>query len=145
MLLAYGILRRYWHDLDPAIQQTIRTLEAFEDAPRKPLDPPLDNFDYVMDLFLEPFDRGRAYSETTMAMWLVGGWWPEVKSVWADKELPESWRLLFHDIFGNPFRPLPSLDPRASCNYVPDPVRICSMNRSSQPHARRLITMLSRP
>jgi hypothetical protein len=111
MLLAYGILRRYWGCLDPAIQQAIETLEALEETPGKTPDPPLNDFDYVTDLFLDPLYRSSSDSETCMAMWLVGGWWPEVKSIWAAEELPESWRRLFHDIFGNPFRPLPNLDP----------------------------------
>ncbi len=65
---------------------------------------------YVMDLFLNPLQRGDSDSETSMAMWLVGGWWPEVKSIWSGKELPESWRSLIQDIFGNPFRPV-AFDP----------------------------------
>jgi hypothetical protein len=64
-----------------------------------------------MDLFLDPLYQGNTNSETSMAMWLVAGWWPEVKSIWSDKELPESWRPLFHDIFGDAFRPV-VFDPR---------------------------------
>ncbi len=83
-------------------------MEAFEGAPERPLDAPLDDFGNVMDLLGEYQDATEG--ETAMALWLVGGWWPEVRSRWAGQEFPGSWRPLFHDIFGNPFRPLPSLE-----------------------------------
>jgi hypothetical protein len=104
-LLAYGVLRRYWHSLSSEIKQAVETLEALEDTPGMHLDPPLDDFNYIMDLFLAPMYQGTAGDERSMAMWVVGGWWPDFKSTWADKKLPESWRSLIHDVFGDFFRP----------------------------------------
>jgi hypothetical protein len=104
ILLAYGVLRRYWDRLAPAARETLSVLEAFEAAPDRPLDPPLDDFGHVMDLLGEYQDA--AEGETAMALWLVGGWWPEVRSRWEGQELPESWRSLFDDVFGDTFRPV---------------------------------------
>jgi hypothetical protein len=108
MLLAFGLLRRYWDHLAPAARQTIAALEVFEGAPERPLDPPLDDFSNVMDLLIKYQDA--AEGETAMALWLVGGWWPEVRSRWSDQELPASWRPLFHDDFGDAFRSI-AFDP----------------------------------
>jgi hypothetical protein len=104
MLLAYGVLRRYWDRLDPAARETLSALEAFEGAPDRPLSPPLGDFSNVMDLLGEY--QGAAEGETAMALWLVGGWWPEVRRRWEGQELPASWRPLFEDVFGDAFRPV---------------------------------------
>src|ERR1700722_12748666 len=53
MLLAFGILRRYWDHLAPEARQTIAALEALEEAPDRPREPPLDDFSNVMDLLNE--------------------------------------------------------------------------------------------
>jgi hypothetical protein len=110
MLLAFAILRQYWKSLDKSVQGAAMALEAFEEPPHKTPRPPHDDFGYIMDLFLEPLSKGDTDSEVAMAMWLVGGWWSEVKNMWAHTMLPVSWRPLFHDVFGNPFRPTPSVD-----------------------------------
>jgi hypothetical protein len=110
MLLAYGIVRHYWLELDPQVQSAVEALESFENTPTIAPEPPLDDFGYVMDLFLDASNQGTADSEISIAMWLVAGWWPEVKSTWSGIDLPESWRPLIQDIFGNPFRPV-AFDP----------------------------------
>jgi hypothetical protein len=104
MLLAYGILRRYWDYLDPTAQQTIAALEEFEEAPDRQPDPPLDDFSSVMDLLIEY--QKAAKGEPAMTLWLVGGWWPEVTRHWSEQELPQSWRPLFNDVFGDAFQPV---------------------------------------
>ena len=108
MLLAYGLLRRYWQNLGSNIKHAVDTLEALEDTPDKQLDAPLDDFAYVMDLFIAHQDATE--DETSAAIWVVSGWWPEVKTACADKHFPESWRPFFHDVFGDFFRSV-SLNP----------------------------------
>jgi hypothetical protein len=103
MLLAYGVLRRYWAGLDPELRQAVAALEEFEDAPDHPPDPPLGDFAYVSNLCIDHVNRGTVDRETVAALYLVFHWWPVVKQEWP--ELPESWRSLFDDVFGDFFRP----------------------------------------
>jgi hypothetical protein len=110
MLLAYGLLRQYWNDLASEVQAALVSLEVYEDLPSEKPASPFDDFGYISDLFLAPLYRDEWDNEANMAMWLVVGWWPEVKSNKEERPIPESWRPVVHDIFGNPFRPV-TFDP----------------------------------
>jgi hypothetical protein len=103
-LLAFGILRRYWDHLAPDARQTIAALEVSEEAQERERDPLGDDYVKVMDLLGEYWEA--AEGETAMALWLVTGWWPGVKTDSAGQELPASWRPLFDDVFGDAFRPV---------------------------------------
>jgi hypothetical protein len=103
MLLAFAVVRRYWSRLAAAARRTIAAWEATEEGERE-RDPLGDDYVRYMDLLIK--HRDAAKGETAMALWLVCGWWPEVKSFWSDQELPADWRPLFHDVFGDAFRPV---------------------------------------
>jgi len=103
MLLAFAVVRRYWSRLAPAARGTIAAWEAIEEGERE-RDPLGDDFVEFMDSIIKC--QNAAKGETAMALWLVSGWWPGVKTELAGEELPASWRPLFDDIFGDAFRPV---------------------------------------
>lgn len=107
MLLAFAVNRRYWNRLAPAARRTIAAWEAIEEGERE-RDPLGDDYVNLMGSLIR-FQKA-AEGDAAMALWLVVGWWPEVKSFWSSQELPASWRPLFHDVFSDAFRPV-AVDP----------------------------------
>lgn len=77
--------------------------EATEEGERE-IDPFGDDFVEFMDSLLAC--QKAAKGETAMALWLVRGWWPGVKTELPGQELPASWRPLFDDVFGDAFQPV---------------------------------------
>src|SRR5262249_34148944 len=104
---------------DTTIRQAIEAWEPFELDPRQRLQSPFDDFGFVMDRFESVWNEQQEPNEAGMAMWLIFGWWPEVKSFWGQRELPESWRSLIHDVFGDHFCSK-SVDPRWLTSTVTD-------------------------
>src|SRR5262245_33627604 len=103
MLLAFAVARRYWSRLAPAARRTIAAWEAIEEGERE-RDPLGDDYVEFMNSLINC--QNAAKGETALALWLVSGWWPGVKTELAGEELPASWRPLFDDIFGDAFRPV---------------------------------------
>jgi hypothetical protein len=103
MLLAFAVARRYWSRLAPAARRTIAAWEAIEEGERE-RDPLGDDFVQFMDSLIKC--QNAAKGETALALWLVSGWWPGVKTELAGEALPTSWRPLFDDVFGDAFRPV---------------------------------------
>jgi hypothetical protein len=103
MLLAFAVVRRYWGRLATAARRTIAAWEAVEEGERE-RDPLGD--DYVAFKNTLIACENAAKGETALALWLVTGWWQGVKTELEGKELPAGWRPLFHDVFGDAFRPI---------------------------------------
>lgn len=107
LLLAFVIVRRYWNRLALAARQTIAAWEAVEEGERQP---DAGGDDYVEFKNTLIMCENAAKGETALALWLVTGWWPGVKTELPGQELPASWRPLFDDVFGDAFRPV-AFDP----------------------------------
>jgi hypothetical protein len=103
MLLAFAVVRRYWSRLAPVARRTIAAWEAIEEGERE-RDPLGDDFVEFTDSLIKC--QKAAKGETAMALWLVGGWWPGVKTELSGEELPASWRPLFDDVFSDAFSPI---------------------------------------
>ncbi len=103
MLLAFAVVRRYWTRLPPAGRRTIAAWEAIEEGERE-RDPLGDDYVEFMNSLIKC--QNAAKGETAMAVWLVSGWWPGVKTELEGEVLPAGWRPLFHDVFGDAFRPV---------------------------------------
>jgi hypothetical protein len=101
MLLAFAIVRRYWRQLVPAARRTITAWEAVEEG-KQERDPLGDDYAEFTNTLIT-CERA-AKGETALALWLVTGWWPGVKTEIVWEELPVDWRPLFDDIFGDAFR-----------------------------------------
>src|SRR5262245_13890142 len=95
MLLAFAVVRRYWSRLAGAARQTISAWEAVEEGERE-RDPLGDDYVAFTNTLIEC--EKAAKGETALALWLVTGWWPGVKTEITWEELPASWRPLFDDI-----------------------------------------------
>jgi hypothetical protein len=107
MLLAFAIVRRYWNRLARTARRTIAAWEAIEEGERE-RDPLGDDYVEFTNTLITCHEAAKG--ETALALWLVWGWWPGVKTELPGKELPTSWRPLFDDIFGDAFRPV-TFDP----------------------------------
>jgi hypothetical protein len=103
MLLAFAVVRRYWSRLVPAARRTIVAWEAIEEGERE-RDPLGDDYVGFVNSLIKCHNAAKG--ETALALWLVFGWWPGVKTELAREELPASWRPLFDDVFGDAFRPV---------------------------------------
>jgi hypothetical protein len=103
MLLAFAVVRRYWSRLARAARRTITAWEAVEEGERE-RDPGGDDYVGFKDTLIRC--ENTAKGETALALWLVSGWWHGVKTELEGKELSAGWRPLFHDVFGDAFRPV---------------------------------------
>jgi hypothetical protein len=103
MLLAFAVVRQYWSRLAPAVRRTIAAWEAIEEGERE-RDPLGDDYVEFTNSLIK-YEKA-AKGETALALWLVSGWWPGVKTELPGQELPASWRPLFDDVFGDAFSPV---------------------------------------